>query len=98
MYKHWGIWRAKVEYIFFNIKWLYNASRNEEKCIEKKKEWTEDIAKTHHKIMNLNKSQKKFIKPLFFLMTIFENNCDLNNSIVIYENGYFVNKPNKSGV
>jgi hypothetical protein len=48
--------------------------------------------------MNLNKSQKKFIKPLFFLMTIFENNCDLNNSIVIYENGYFVNKPNKSGV
>jgi hypothetical protein len=48
--------------------------------------------------MNLNKLEKKSTKPLIFFMTIFQNNCDLNNSIVIYENGYFVYKPNKSGV
>jgi hypothetical protein len=37
LYKHWGIWRTKIEIYFLYIKWLYSAPRNEEKCIEKKK-------------------------------------------------------------
>jgi hypothetical protein len=46
----------------------------------------------------LEQVTKKVHQTIFFLMIIFQNNCDLNNSIVIYENGYFVYKPNKSGV
>jgi hypothetical protein len=43
-------------------------------------------------------SHKKCPLNHLFFVTIFQNNRDLNNSIVIYENGYFVYKPNKSGV
>jgi len=59
--------------------------------LKRKKEWGEGIAKTLHMIMNLNKSQKKSTKPFFFKLPFF-------NIIVIYENEYFVYKPNKSGV
>ncbi len=40
--------------------------------LERKKEWKEGTAKTLHKIMNLNKSQKKSTKPFFFKWPIFK--------------------------
>jgi hypothetical protein len=62
--------------------------RNEERAMQRHitRLWTW----TSHK----KSSPNHFI----FLWPFFQNNCDLNNSIAIYENGYFVYNPNKSGV
>jgi len=58
--------------------------------LKRKKEWREGIAKTLHKIMNLNKFKKNH-QTIFFKWPFFK-------IIVIYENGYFVYKLDKSGV